>query len=309
MNLASVDLNLLVAFDALVSELHVTRAGQKIGLSQPAMSAVLKRLRFLFKDELFERTGDGMRPTPRAIELAEPIREALQQIQAALDPCPFDPTRAKRMFRIATNDLGAALLLPPLSEKMKGWSDGIEFEFLHINGERAIDLLESGLADVAVGPYATHYDHLRSATLYEAPFACTLRRGHPLANQRITLEMFANTPQIAVSQRGDPGAQLDRILAEAGLRRRIAFTVPHYLTVPFLLARTDLIAVIPAKLVERFGVSENIQIADAPFARCTVQATLLWSKEADASSANTWLRSALIEIARAYSLDHWHKNG
>ena len=305
MNLASFDLNLLVAFDALMEERNVTRAGQKIGLSQPAMSAVLKRLRAMTQDELFERSGDGMRPTARAIELAGPIRDALQQIQATLDPRAFDPTRMKRMFRIATNDLGAALILPPLCEKLKLWSESINFEFLFAEGDRAIELLQSGIADVAMGPYSNKYDQLQSALLYEAPFACALRIGHPLSGRPMTLEEFAATPQIVVSQRGDPAPAIDNMLAEAGLKRRVAFTMPHYLAVPFLLARTDLIAIIPTKLIERFGETEKVQTADAPFARHKVKTSLLWTQGATNSSANSWLRSEIIKIAKDYQLDHW----
>ena len=305
MNLATFDLNLLVAFDALMTERNVTRAGQKIGLSQPAMSAILKRMRSVMNDELFERSGDGMRPTAYAIELAGPIRQALQEIQTTLEPCAFDPTRANRIFRIATNDLGAALLLPPLSEKLNGWSNTVGFEFVHVDGEHAIELLESGNADVAVGPYTNHYDQLRSALLYEAQFACAIRSDHPMARETLTLESFAAIPQIGVAQRGDPSGQIDRVLAKSGLKRRIAFTVPHYLTVPFLLARTDLIAVIPTKLVERFGAKENICIADAPFARVTVQTTLLWANSAHDNPANIWLRSVMTNIVQEYHLDHW----
>lgn len=306
MNLESFDLNLLVAFDTLMSERNVTRAGQKIGLSQPAMSAALKRLRSLMQDDLFERSGDGMRPTTRAIELAGPIRQVLQQIQATLDPCSFDPMRAKRTFRIATNDLGAAVMLPPLSQKLQTWSDTLAFDFIHVDGERAIELLESGEADVAIGPHTARYDHLHSAVLYEAPFACALRTGHPMANHTLTLEDFATIPQIAVAQRGDPAPLIARMLEEAGLKRRVAFTVPHYLTVPFLLARTDLVAVVPVKLVERFGKSENIRLAKAPSLRFSVPTTLLWTDSAHSNASSAWLRSIIIGIARDYHLKHWH---
>jgi len=305
MNIESLDLNLLVAFDALMSERNVTRAGQKMGLSQPAMSAVLKRLRVMMQDELFERKGDGMHPTSRALELAAPIHQVLQQIQTTLDPCSFDPARASRTFRIATNDLGAAIMLPPLSQKLQSWSDRVGFEFIHVDGAGAIQLLESGEADVAMGPYTDRYEQLRSAVLYEAPFACAMRCGHPFGQQTLTLETFAAIPQIVVTQTGDPSPQIDRMLAEAGLKRRVAFTVPHYLAVPFLLARTDLIAVIPVKLVERFGKTEDIRIVRAPALRFNVSTTLLWSDRVHNNSSNVWLRSIMMDITREYKLDHW----
>lgn len=306
MNLAAIDLNLLVAFDALISERHVTRAGQKIGLSQPAMSAALNRLRFLIKDPLFERRGDGMRPTPRAIELAGPIRQALQQIQVALDPQPFDPTQATRTFRIAINDLGVSLFLPPLSERMAAWSPGLDFVFLPAEDKRALELLDAGEADVAIGPNWNRYDdQFESLMLYNAPFACAMRAGHPLAGETLTIEAFVSVPHIMILQPGDPSRQIDRILSEHGLRRRIAFTVPYYLSVPFLLGRTDLLSVIPGKLIQRFGASENIIAKATPFAELAVPVMMFWTQSANDEPANIWLRSLIVDIVRDHHLDRW----
>jgi DNA-binding transcriptional LysR family regulator len=308
MNLATCDLNLLVAFDALMMERSVTRAGAKLGLSQPAMSANLRRLRELLKDELFERGSEGMRPTPRAVALAAPIRQILQQVQTTLDPSPFDPCVANRQFRIATNDLAVALFLPQLSQTLRQWSSGITFELLQADEERAFALLESGEADVAVGPFTSKHDHFHSVLLFDAPFACAMRAEHPLAGKKLTLEEFAGASQISIAQRSDPVRVVDRILAEAGLKRRIAFTVPHYLTVPFLLATTDLLAVIPTKLVERFGASEGIVAAEAPFAQLSVPTLMLWASGVNDDTGNVWLRSTLHTIAEDYKLDHWTKD-
>src|ERR1700761_1099554 len=200
-----VDLNLLVAFDALMTERHVTRAGQKIGLSQPAMSAALNRLRVLTHDRLFERRGDSMHPTPRALALVDPLRQALLQIQAALDPEPFDPTAATHTFRVALNDLGVALFLPPISERLASWSKTINFVFLPAEDKRALDLVEAGEADIAIGPNWNHdHDPVETSVLYQAPFACAMRADHPLAKTDLTLEAFAEIPQIMISQHGDP---------------------------------------------------------------------------------------------------------
>ncbi|MFP3184218.1 MAG: LysR family transcriptional regulator [Paraburkholderia sp.] len=305
MNLATFDLNLLVAFDALMMERSVTRAGEKLCLSQPAMSANLRRLRELLRDELFERVGGGMRPTPRAIALAAPIRKILQQVQTTLDPSPFDPRIANRRFRIATNDLGVVLFLPPLCQTRRHCSSGITFELLQADEERAFELLESGEADIAIGPVSSKHDHFHSVLLYDAPFACAMRANHPLARKVLTPEEFAGAPQISVAQHGDPVRVVDRILAEAGLKRHIAFTVPHYLAVPFLLATTDLLAVIPTKLVERFGATEGIVIAEAAFARLTVPTLMLWVSAANDDSGNAWLRSTMLKIAADYQVEHW----
>jgi DNA-binding transcriptional LysR family regulator len=309
-NLAVVDLNLLVAFDALMTERHVTRAGQRIGLSQPAMSAALNRLRLLTQDKLFERRGDGMHPTPRALALAGPLRQALLQIQVALNPQPFDPTRATHTFRIALNDLGVALFLPPISERLSAWSDTIDFVFLPAEDKRALDLLESGEADIAIGPNWNRYDdQFETAVLYQAPFACAMRKDHPLAETPLTLETFASVPQIMISQPGDPSRHIDRELSEHGLRRRVAFTVPHYLTVPILLAKTDLLSVIPGKLIQRFGVSEGIRAVDTPFTELSVPVMMSWVRAANDEPANIWLRSLIVEIVRDHKLDRWSADG
>lgn len=307
MNLAVVDLNLLVAFDALMTERHVTRAGQKIGLSQPAMSAALNRLRLLTQDKLFERRGDGMHPTPRAMTLAGPLRQALLQIQVALNPEPFDPTRATHTFRIALNDLGVALFLPPIAERLAAWSNTIDFVFLPAEDKRALDLVEAGEADIAVGPNWNQYDdQFEACLLYHAPFACAMREGHPLASSPLTLEAFASIPQIMISQPGDPSRHIDRVLSEHGLRRRVAFTVPHYLTVPILLAKTDLLSVIPGKLIQRFGATQKIRAVETPFAALSVPVMMFWIRAAHEEPANVWLRSLIVEIVKDYNLDTWH---
>lgn len=306
MNLAAVDLNLLVAFDALMTERHVTRAGQKIGLSQPAMSAALNRLRLLTQDKLFERRGDGMHPTPRALALAGPLRQALLQIQVALNPEPFDPTRATHTFRIALNDLGVALFLPPISERLSAWSDTIDFVFLPAEDKRALDLVEAGEADIAIGPSWNGYDdQFEACVLYQAPFACAIRDDHPRAVDPMTLETFASIPQIMISQPGDPSRHIDRVLSVHGLRRRIAFTVPHYLTVPILLAKTDLISVIPGKLVQRFGRTHRIRAVETPFTELSVPVTMVWVRAANEEPASIWLRSLIVEIVRDHKLDTW----
>jgi DNA-binding transcriptional LysR family regulator len=304
-NLASIDLNLLLAFDALMTERSVTRAGQKIGLSQPAMSAALNRLRHIVGDELFARRGAEMRPTARAIELSIPVRQALQQIEAALTPQVFVPEEAKRAFKVAFNDLGAALFLPAMAEQLSRLAPGVDVVVLHADDQRAMNLLDSGEADMAIGLYPTPQERFDSVVLYEAPFVCAMRADHPLAGHPLPLETFAATPQIAIAQQGDPSRHIDRILAEQGLQRRVAVAVPHFLVVPFILAKTDLIAVVPIKLVQRFGATLGLRIADAPFAEMTVPSVLFWNRTMTENAANAWLRSLIVAIARDYKLDRW----
>jgi DNA-binding transcriptional LysR family regulator len=246
-----------------------------------------------------------MHPTPRALALAGPLRQALMQIQVALNPEPFDPARATHTFRIALNDLGVALFLPPISERLSAWSNNINFVFLPAEDQRALDLVEAGEADIAIGPNWNRYDdQFEASVLYQAPFACAMREGHPLAGKPMTLETFASVPQIMIAQPGDPSRHIDRVLSEHGLKRRIAFTVPHYLTVPILLAKTDLLSVIPGKLVQRFGNTHRIRAVETPF-QLSVPVMMFWIRAAHEEPANVWLRSLIVEIVRDHKLDTW----
>ena len=305
MNLAMFDLNLLVTFDALMNERNVTRAGQKIGLSQPAMSAALSRLRYLLKDELFVRHGNGMRPTPRAFQIAEAVHGILSQIHDTIAPQSFDPLQAKQRFRIAMNDLGAALFLPPITQRLDTSAPGIDFEVVHANEDRAIELLEEGKVDVAATIYNHSCKHLKSILLYQAPFVCALRRGHPYARRNLSLEEFAQIPRVAIAQRDDPSEHIDKVLAKHGLTQRVRMIVPHYLAVPFIVAQTDLMGVLPLKMVDRFEFSEKICIAKAPFREVNAPIRLVWNQSVTNDPANKWLRSVVVEVTRDYQLDKW----
>jgi DNA-binding transcriptional LysR family regulator len=303
--LATFDLNLLITFDALISEQNVTRAGQKVGLSQPAMSAALNRLRYLLKDELFVRSGNTMRPTARALEIAHSVSSILQQIETSLAPQSFDPTRARKTFRLAFNDLGAALFLPPLMQQIGSAAPNINFEIMPADEDRAIELLDSGKVDVAAGLYTRQLSRLQSTKLYQAPFVCALRRDHPDARKTLSMEQFANLSRISIAQRGDPGENIDHILRKHGLRQQIAIVVPHYLAVPFIVAQTNLVAVLPLKLVKRFEKSEHIRVVKTEFCELSAPIHLTWTAATANDPANRWLRSMIVGITGQYQLDKW----
>ncbi len=306
MNLAMVDLNLLVAFDALMTERHVTRAGQKIGLSQPAMSAALNRLRVLTQDRLFERRGDSMHPTPRALALVDPVASGAtansgraESRTLRSDPC--DAYLSHRPERSRCRTVSAPD--QRISRRVVQYD---QFRIFTRRGQRALDLVESGEADIAIGPnWNRDHDHFEACVLYQAPFACAMRADHPLASKPLTLETFAEIPQIMISQPGDPSRHIDRVLSEHGLRRRIAFTVPHYLTVPILLAKTDLLSVIPGKLIQRFGATHKIRAVETPFSELSVPVKMFWIRAAHKEPANMWLRSVIVDIVKDHKLDTW----
>lgn len=298
MDLAGVDLNLLVVFDALMAERHVTRAGERIGLSQPAMSAALNRLRRLLKDELFIRRADGMYPTRRAQELAVPLRQALRQIQEALEPEVFVPAEATRTFRIATNDFAASVLLPCLGERLSSEAPNIDIRVIAADDSLAMTLLDRDAVEIAIAPFENVEPQFERQQLMEpADFLCVMRKGHPLARKKLTLEQFAAAPQLLISQTGNPSGFVDEILETHGLKRRVAFTVPSFLLAPLILTGTDLIATLPYRLAEMFREMANLVTCEPPFPQRQFPLAALWHRRLNRDPGHTWLRQTLVEVA------------
>lgn len=298
MDLAGVDLNLLVVFDALMAERHVTRAGERIGLSQPAVSAALKRLRHLLKDDLFIRRSDEMQPTRKAQELAVPLRQALTQIQAALKPQVFEPTTAQRSFKLATNDFAASMLLPILGAKLSAEAPGIDLRVIYADDALGMKLLDEDAIDLAIAPFENPAPQFeRQHLLDPAGFLCVMRKGHPLAGQPLTLEDFAAAPQLLISRTGDASGFVDEILTEIGLRRRVAFTVPNFLLAPIVLAQTDYIAVLPRRMVEMFQQMVDLVAYEPPFPQRKFPLRILWHQRLSSDPGLYWLRATLRSVA------------
>lgn len=296
-DLAGVDLNLLVVFDALMAERHVTRAGERIGLSQPAMSAALSRLRYLLKDELFIRRSDGMHPTRRAQDLAVPLRQALLQIQVALEPETFVPVEAKRTFKLATNDFAASVLLPTLGRRISAEAPQVDIRVIAADDPLAMTLLDQDVADLAIAPFEKVEPQFERQQLMEpGDFLCVMRQGHPLSSKPLTLEAFALTPQLLVSRTGDPCGFVDEILAQFALERRVAFTVPSFLLAPIVLMQTDLIATLPRRLAEMCQ-DMGLTICEPPFPQRKFPLAMLWHRRLSKDPGHTWLRNTLAEVA------------
>jgi DNA-binding transcriptional LysR family regulator len=305
MNLAAVDLNLLLVFDALMIERNVTRAGNRVCLSQPAVSAALNRLRHLTGDDLFIRRTDGMLPTARALALEEPVRRALQQISSALEPPCFTPADSERSFHIALNDLGATMIMPHLAARLGSDAPKVDITVEHADGEQALHLLEAGKIDLALGLIDDPGSRFCSEKLYDIPCSCAMRRDHPLLAGALSVKRFVATPQLAIAQDGGMGRIIDRSLDEHRLRRRIAMTMPHFLAGLFVLGHTDLIAVLPDKLIKRFGPAAGIVGVPIPFATVQIASTLVWNRQTDASPPHDWLRRVLVQICEQHHLDRW----
>ena len=299
MNVAGFDLNLLKAFDALYAERHVTRAGQRIGLSQSAMSGALTRLREVFDDELFVRSPTGMLPTPRADDIAGPISSSLQLMQSVLQDDGFDPALADHIVTIAMTDYAAFVLLPPLLARLAVEAPRLELRIRGIFGkDEVVDLLDSGEASLALSVPVDTSARIMTRLLLREGFACIARPGHPAFAKDADIETFAAAPHLLVSPEGDRTGVVDRKLAVLGLTRRVVLSLPQFLVAPFVVAETDLIATLASRVAKRFAAASlGIVVHEPPIAVSDFSLAMMWHRRVDDHPATVWLRDCIARIA------------
>lgn len=299
MDLAGFDLNLLKAFDALYAERHVTRAGQRIGLSQPAMSGALTRLREMFNDELFVRSPTAMQPTPRADDLAGPISSALRLMRSVLQDDRFDPATADHLVTIAMTDYAAFVLLPPMLARLAIEAPRLEVRVRGIFGkDEVVDLLDSGEASLALSVPVDASARILTRPLLREGFACIARPGHPAFAKDADIEAFAAAPHLLVSPEGDRAGLVDRKLAALGLARRVVLSLPQFLVAPFVVADTDLIATLATRVARRFAAANlGIVVHEPPITLSDWPLAMMWHRRVEDHPATAWLRDCIAEIA------------
>jgi DNA-binding transcriptional LysR family regulator len=297
-DLRAVDLNLLKAFDAILTEGAVTRAGNRIGLSQPAMSAALVRLRDLFEDRLFVRTPGGMEPTARARGLAVPIQHALREIEDALRKSPeFDPARARRTFVVGMTEYAEIALVERLTHLLRQQSDSIDLRLRSIAMLEYLELLDGGGVDAFVGHADEVPPRFQSALLLQDPLVLLARRGHPIFKTPIGVEDLVRWPQILVSPTGEARGAVDPILEQKGVERRVAMTVGSYLGIPLALQSSDLTSNVPQQIAARLSKVLPLRSAPLPF-RHIVASTIVWHSRNESDRAQVWLRRLIREAAQ-----------
>jgi DNA-binding transcriptional LysR family regulator len=297
MDIRAVDLNLLKAFDALTTERAVTRAGDRIGLSQPAMSHALSRLRDLFADDLFVRTPTGMEPTARAREIAPLVAAAIEHIEAALNlGIGFDPAKSGGIFTAGMAEYAEVALVGRLAAAFADQAPRATLRLTPLTGAAAAEQLDRGMIDVAVAHLNTLPAHIESMLLLRDPFVVVARRGHPIAGQQLSVEAYAALNHILVSPRGNTSGALDRILVDFGLRRRIALLVATYLALPVALAASDLVATVPSRTARQIAATAEIEIMPLPL-DFSMTVTMAWHRRAASEPAQAWFRSLLIDAA------------
>jgi DNA-binding transcriptional LysR family regulator len=299
-----VDLNLLVAFDALALERNVTRAAARIGLSQPALSKALNRLRHMFEDPLFVRRAGRMEPTPRALDLVTPIRSALADISRTLTPPAFVPAEATGTVKIAVVDRYEIALLPLLIQRLHTEAPAVAIRVRTIDRLRLREQLASGEVDIAIAPLGDDDTGLRTERLWCDHLLTLVAETNPLA-QRMTAADFAAAGHIVdaglvqVADDGTGNSVVDAMLASRGLRRRVAVVLPSLSSAPPLVASTDLVATLPSKIARALGPMPGVRILEPPLPLLEVTSHMIWHPRSDSLPLQTWLRVLITETAAA----------
>jgi DNA-binding transcriptional LysR family regulator len=297
-NLSSLDLNLLGALDALVSEAHVGRAAAKVGLSQPAMSHALARLRDLMADPLLVRIGARMELTPRAQALRVPLAQALDQVRAVFVGQDFDPATSRRRFVLMMPDLVTDLVMPPLLARIGKEAPGVRLDVTPFRAPatmtdefaRGLDLILACLPDAFPG--------FHRRRLYADSDVLAVRRGHPAGKRLKNLAAFLNARHVAVACDGAREDMIDSWLRRRGIERRVALTVPSYLQALRIAARTDLVAFVPGRLVVELAQALDLVAVPPPLDPGIDEQYVFYPTRAQVDPALVWLRNHVIAVGK-----------
>ena len=297
MELHELDLNLLVVFTRLLAERRVSKVAESLGVSQPAVSNSLAKLRRHFGDELFLRTPKGMEPTPFAEQLAESVNYALSMIHSGINQrSSFEPESAQRAVTIGMTDIGEIYFLPKLIERLRREAPGVTLSTVRNTAVNLRDELESGKVDLALGLLPQLKAGFFQRRLFMQRYVCLMRRGHRLDKRRLSLTEFSAAEHLVVVSAGTGHGKVDELLERSGVRRHVRLTVPHYVSVGHILSSTDLIATVPERLADRliepFGLAKVSHPAKLP----EIAINLFWHAKYHREPANRWLRGLVFDL-------------
>lgn len=300
MNIRDIDLNLLVLLDALLREHSVTRAAAVVGISQPAMSNALRRLRTLLDDPILVRTTRGMQPTARAKKLQRPIHLALTQMEAAIAPNrAFEPDTAERLFTILVSDYAASVLLPQVVGRLEQEAPHIALNIINA-GSDAVDQIEGGEADFLIGELHKLPANFHKRKLWSDRLACLIRRDHPAllaADGELTLDAFLAQKHVLITQTGVGLSRLDEALADRGVSRTINVLTRHYQLPRELVAHSDMVVALPARIARYQANHLGLAVLDPPIELPPFQIDIAWGALDHQDVAHRWLRERIISIA------------
>jgi DNA-binding transcriptional LysR family regulator len=298
-NLCALDLNLLRSLDALLVERHLTRAAKRVGLSQPAMSHGLSRLRSHFNDPLFIRGRRGLEPTARALQLAKPLREAMALLERALSNEVFDPKVSTKTFSLATADYGAFVLLPRLIERLAREAPKVDHWTRTVADDPGAQLAR-GDVDAMLTVQAAREDtsSLHTRQLFTERFVCVVREGHPRVRRRLDLDTWIDLPHCLIAPRGMPGGIVDHALAALERTRRVACAVPHFLVAPHIVANTDLVLTVGERVAHALAKLLPLRVVAAPVELPGFAISLTWHELRHHDVSQRWYRAQIVEAAK-----------
>ena len=308
LNFRTLDLNLLRVFDEVMTERSLTKAAQKLALTQPAVSNALRRLREALGDDLLRRSGQGLEPTPRALALWPTVQQALRQLQESLAPGSFAPAQANTTFVLAMADATAAELIPGLIRVLDQEAPGVTIRVVPLTTRDPRRLLGDESADMAIGYFpaviaaltaqaqageSVSFEHRR---LYLSKYVCVMRREHPLAHEALTLERYCAARHLLVSFSGRPYGFIDEALAALGRQRHIVLTVNQFFTAGRVVATSDLLTVLPRHFVSVTGIADQLVLRELPFEVPAVHVDALWHRRMQHHAAHAWLREVVSRL-------------
>jgi DNA-binding transcriptional LysR family regulator len=298
MRLGNLDLNLLMVFDAVFRERSVVRAANALAISQPAVSHALNRLRHALKNKLFVRTPTGMMPTPRAEQLALPIRKALNDLQLAIEGDIFDPSSADRRFAIAVNNYAAVVAVGPMIAAVRAQAPMVRLSLVPSGTLNLADKLDRGELDLVVAGREIVAERFASRLLIDDHYVAVLRSGHPALRKKLTINTLEDAQFLAISSSGEDLEIMDQALKQRKAARSIALDVP-YLSAGPVLVQSNLIAILGRKLAQEFRRAYPIEIREFPFDAPKLRSVLVWHRRFDDVPAHRWLRDTIVAATTA----------
>jgi len=310
-NFRTLDLNLLRVFDEVMAEGSLTRAARNLSLTQPAVSNALRRLRETLGDELVQRSGQGMAPTPRARAIWPAVREALAQLQSSLIPNEFVPAEANTSFVLAMSDASAAELIPVLTETLEKQAPRVTLRVVPLTTRDPRSMLDEEACDLAVGYFPSMLADLTARTqsgepqpffhqrLYTGEYVCVMRKDHPLAQGPLTIDAFCAARHMLVSFSGRPFGFVDEALATLGRERFVVMTVNQFFTAARVVANANLLTVLPLHFVKVTGYADQLVFRPLPFEVSPVLVDAVWHRRSQQRSSHVWLREVVQRAANS----------
>lgn len=296
-NIRRLDLNLLVVFDAIMRRRNVSRAAADLGLTQSTISNSLKRLRDSLGDPLFVRESHGVAPTPFAERLIPHVRSSLDELNRGLmQTRTFEPATVQRTFNIIMTDIAEAVILPRVLDMCRASAPGVAIRALNLSIDDTPEALKSGEADIAIGFLPEFSGRFYQRFLFDTDYVCIAAAGNSIAKGRFTLEKYLSARHAIPELQGTGHSVVQQTLERQGIELKVGARVPHFLSIPFVVAASDLIATIPKAFGTTLGASPTIRMLPHPLDLPRVEIRLLWHERFHAEPANRWLREQLVTV-------------